>query len=148
MKLTLLLIIPLILFSSCTIDWNDEKDKKIAGLEKQVTVLKEQNDDESFKKKQECSNLAEEMLKFAKNYNNNIYGLWEIFYSSTKNSCFFTAKAGDPFGLVLLFDFFSKTYVKSNEIWICEKTRTETCYKMEQDLWVKYEQTIKELKWE
>jgi hypothetical protein len=39
MKLTLL-IIPLILLSSCSIDWNDEKDKKIAELEKQVTELK------------------------------------------------------------------------------------------------------------
>ena len=34
-KLTLLLI-PMILLSSCTIDWNDEKDKKIAELETQI----------------------------------------------------------------------------------------------------------------
>ncbi len=38
MKLTLLLI-PLILLSSCTIDWNDEKDKKIAELEQKVTEV-------------------------------------------------------------------------------------------------------------
>lgn len=38
MKPTFLLI-PLILLSSCTIDWNDEKDKKIAELEKQVMEL-------------------------------------------------------------------------------------------------------------
>ena len=37
-KLTLLLI-PLLLLSSCTIDWKDEKDKKIAELEKQVTEI-------------------------------------------------------------------------------------------------------------
>jgi uncharacterized membrane protein (DUF106 family) len=53
MKLTLLLI-PLIWLSSCTIDWNDEKDKKITELEKQVIELKEKNDDELFKKQQEC----------------------------------------------------------------------------------------------
>jgi peptidoglycan hydrolase CwlO-like protein len=35
MKLTLFLI-PLILLSSCTIDWNDEKDKQIVELENQV----------------------------------------------------------------------------------------------------------------
>jgi hypothetical protein len=46
LKLTLLLI-PLIFLSSCTIDWNDEKNKKIAELEKQI-----QND--KFKKNQEC----------------------------------------------------------------------------------------------
>ena len=40
MKLTLILI-PLLLFMTwCTIDWNDEKDKKITELEKQVTELK------------------------------------------------------------------------------------------------------------
>ena len=38
-KITLLLI-PLIFLSSCTIDWNDEKDKKIAELAKQVQELK------------------------------------------------------------------------------------------------------------
>lgn len=50
MKFSLLLI-PLLLFmTSCTIDWNDEKDKKIAELEKQVQ-------DDIFNKKQECTKL-------------------------------------------------------------------------------------------
>ena len=40
MKLTLFLI-PLILLSSCTIDWNDEKDKKIIELEQKVQTLEE-----------------------------------------------------------------------------------------------------------
>lgn len=35
----ILLLIPLIFISSCTIDWNDEKDEKMAELEKQVIVL-------------------------------------------------------------------------------------------------------------
>ena len=42
-KLTLLLI-PLLFLSSCSIDWNGEKDKKIAELEQQVTDLKTKND--------------------------------------------------------------------------------------------------------
>ena len=37
-KLSLLLI-PLLFMTSCTIDWNDEKDAKIAELEKQVTKM-------------------------------------------------------------------------------------------------------------
>lgn len=57
-KLTLLLI-PLLFLSSCSIDWNDEKDKKIAELEKQVTELKEKNDDESFKRNKECLDTYE-----------------------------------------------------------------------------------------
>lgn len=63
MKLTLLLI-PLILLSSCTIDWNDEKDKKIAELEKQIQ-------DDIFKKKQECKKTdfsTENLEKYEKIY--------------------------------------------------------------------------------
>jgi hypothetical protein len=59
MKSLTLLLIPLILLSSCTIDWNDEKDKKIAELEKQNTELKTKNDDGLFKKKVECQEKYE-----------------------------------------------------------------------------------------
>jgi hypothetical protein len=44
MKSLTLLLIPLILFSSCTIDWNDEKDKKIAELESINSDLRNQRD--------------------------------------------------------------------------------------------------------
>ncbi len=37
MKSLTLLLIPLLFLSSCTIDWNDEKDAKITELEKHVT---------------------------------------------------------------------------------------------------------------
>lgn len=50
-KLTLLLI-PLLLLSSCSIDWNDEKDTKIAELEKQIQ-------DDTFKKNVECNDYFE-----------------------------------------------------------------------------------------
>jgi hypothetical protein len=53
MKLTLL-IIPLLFFmTSCTIDWNDEKDKKIAELEKKTST---------FERKLECSKLEDKMI--------------------------------------------------------------------------------------
>jgi outer membrane lipoprotein-sorting protein len=47
-KIFAILITLSLLLSSCSIDWNDEKDKKISELEKQI-----QND--NFKRKQECS---------------------------------------------------------------------------------------------
>jgi hypothetical protein len=59
-KLTLLLI-PLIFLSSCTIDWNGEKDKKIAELQKQIQ-------DDAFNKKQECIKLEPEMRKQLESY--------------------------------------------------------------------------------
>ena len=36
MKSLTLLLIPLLFLSSCTIDWNDEKDKKITELEYKI----------------------------------------------------------------------------------------------------------------
>jgi hypothetical protein len=39
MKSLTLLLIPILFLSSCSIDWNDEKDTKIAELKKQITVL-------------------------------------------------------------------------------------------------------------
>ena len=86
-KLTLLLI-PLILLSSCTIDWNDEKDAKITTLEKQVTELKEKNDDELFKKRQECSSLFDSINFRLKNYKSDYtFELEEVFYSPKLGQC-------------------------------------------------------------
>jgi hypothetical protein len=96
MKLTLLLI-PLLFLSSCTIDWNDEKDKKITELEKQVVAQKEEvktiKSDEGFKKKQECANYKEEMLEDINNPTYTRYKLDpelnEIFYSPKRKSCIY-----------------------------------------------------------
>ncbi len=78
-KLSLLLI-SLLLLSSCTIDWNDGKDKKIAELEKQITELKWKNDDGLFKKKQDC------LQTFKKLYPDELST--EMFYSEKTTSCF------------------------------------------------------------
>ena len=90
MKLTLLLI-PLLFLSSCSIDWKDEKDAKIAELEKQVTELKSKNDDELFKKKQECADYKDLILKDIKDPTYTRYKLdpeiTEIFYSPIRKSC-------------------------------------------------------------
>ncbi len=86
MKLTLLLI-PLILLSSCTIDWNDEKDKKIAELEKQNIELKTKDDDEIFRKNIECSNKDLWDTK-------DLSGI-QVFYSSKYKSCILVATIED-----------------------------------------------------
>jgi hypothetical protein len=51
-KLSLLLIPLLFFMTSCTIDWNDEKDAKIAELKKQIQ-------DDTFKKNLECNEYFE-----------------------------------------------------------------------------------------
>ncbi len=64
MKLILLLI-PLLLLSSCTIDWNDEKDKKIMELNQKIEEQKEEiktiKDDKMFKKNKECLSYLEKI---------------------------------------------------------------------------------------
>lgn len=47
--LPFILLAPLLL-SACSIDWNDEKDIKIAELEKQVQ-------DDLFEKKKDCGSM-------------------------------------------------------------------------------------------
>ncbi len=88
MKNLILLLIPLIFLTSCTIDWNDEKDKKILELEKQIQ-------DDTFKKKQECTKYIptlENKIK-EKEKNLNVDGdfyhetIDEIFYSPAKQTC-------------------------------------------------------------
>ncbi len=94
MKHLILILIPLLFLTSCTIDWNDEKDKKITELEKQIQEIK---NDDSFKRNQECAQLRNEIEARIKsiNYKNlqedpdyEIYSFSEIFYSSEQNSCF------------------------------------------------------------
>ena len=80
MKLTPILLIPLLFLSSCTIDWNDEKDKKITELEKQIQ-------DDTFKKKQEC--LKYENTVKEKYNNDTNYYFSKIFYSKKYDSCLY-----------------------------------------------------------
>lgn len=58
MKNLIFLLIPLLFLSSCTIDWNDEKDKKIVELNVKIEAQKEEikkvKDDNLFMKKQTC----------------------------------------------------------------------------------------------
>lgn len=99
MKLTPFLLIPLLFLSSCSIDWNDAKDAKIAELEKQVQDI-------PFQKKIECGKLKNEMEKSMPEYlKKDSIGqdlatdikIWKIrlylrdvFYSSKGDSCIFS----------------------------------------------------------
>lgn len=84
MKKLILLLIPLLFLSSCTIDWNGEKIKKIAELEKQIQ-------DDTFKKNKEClwffKKISEE-----ESYDSAFYGKEEeIFYNKELQTCIYAA---------------------------------------------------------
>jgi len=63
MKKVLLSIFLVLILSGCSIDWNDEKDQKIVELEKQVENLKKDQENNFFKKKQECLQYKNDILK-------------------------------------------------------------------------------------
>ena len=97
MKTLTLLLIPLLFLTSCTIDWNDEKDKKITELnqkfEEQKEEIRRTQDDGIFKKKKECSEYENKMME---DINNPTYTrhkldpeLNEIFYSPIRKSCIY-----------------------------------------------------------
>lgn len=81
MKKVLLSIFLVLILSSCSIDWNWEKDKKITEqnnqilkLEKQVEELKKEKENDLFEKKQECAK----------------YNKWwdiQVYYNTKYNSC-------------------------------------------------------------
>lgn len=80
MKHLIFLLIPLLFLSSCSIDWNDEKDKRIGELEKQIL-------NDIFKKKQECLKYKENLQE---KYSNDLnYYFSNIFYSSKYDSCLY-----------------------------------------------------------
>lgn len=92
MKSLIFLLIPLLFLSSCSIDWNDEKDKKIVELEKQIQ-------DDTFKKNKDCSEYGTKIeLQIKEDINNRLYlfkYIKEIFYSKTQNSCFIITEEKD-----------------------------------------------------
>jgi len=61
-KLLAVGMIVLFNLTSCSIDWNNEKDTKINELEKQITeVKKEKPEEDLFKRKQECIKYEQEI---------------------------------------------------------------------------------------
>ena len=140
MKLTLLLI-PLILLSSCTIDWNDEKDAKITTLEKQVTELKEKNDDELFKKRQECSSLFDSINFRLKNYKSDYtFELEEVFYSPKLGQCVYIDYFQSDITMKRLMSIGNNVGWNPINDMSCEFSKINDC--------VEFDKKIPELKWE
>lgn len=88
-KIISLLLLSLLILSSCSIDWNNEKEQKIVELEKQIS-------DMSFERNKECLNLIPNLEKrvIERNEDSNIntYELIEVFYSKEKKDCLWVLK--------------------------------------------------------
>ena len=136
MKLSLLLIPLLFFMTSCTIDWNDEKDKKIAELQKQIQ-------DDIFRKQKDCSELFDKN-KESTYWNDINYNFVNIFYSKTKSSCYaaYSIRTANP----------SSTQFRIDDLLTKDTTFTSTLImdnlEEEQAEWKRFYQKIEELKWE
>ncbi len=90
MKKLIFLFIPLLFLSSCSIDWNDEKDKKIAELERQI----QENTAVKIKKDSMCKRLLPEIkkqmeVKIDTKETQSTIVVEDIFYSPYMNDCVF-----------------------------------------------------------
>lgn len=140
-----ILLITSLLFSACSIDWNDEKDIKIAELEKQVQ-------DDLFEKKKDCgsmeidNDIKKNWWEFAKDYS-----IEEIFYSPIKETCIWVINLQEEKRKnVWLYDILGKDWflnVMYDEYGFCffnKDERDESCVQSGRY----FEAKIKELKWE
>lgn len=107
----IIVLLVVLFFSSCSIDWNNEKEQKLVELEKQIS-------DMSFERNKECLNLIPNLEKriIEKNEASNIntYELIEVFYSKEKKDCLWVLKQNK-----YLEDYSSTMYflIKSWNIW-------------------------------
>lgn len=138
MKKVLTIFLAFFLISSCSIDWDGEKDRKIAELEKQISEFNKNQEENLFKKKQECVEYKEKMLEFAEKYYKvqeyeSKLEIEEIFYSTKNNSCYFTTILDEGKNkFKTIFDYFwQKLYMQSS---LYESQRLS--------------QEVKDLKWE
>lgn len=128
------LLIASILLSACSIDWNDEKDKKITELGKQIQ-------DDLFKKNKECSEFNEK-----KNWTiswQDTSGVIEVFYSPKRNSCVYIFW-NQPYdeNLQKYQQMYEVKDLLTNET--IEYYQNIDSYELQQE----FDQKIKELKWE
>lgn len=134
-KIIVLLIMLTSVLSSCSIDWNDEKDKRILELEKTNALLQVEIKDDLFEKKQECKKYQETAFLFLKEWDE----IDSIFYSEKLNSCLFSFITYETVSL----EGFDRDYPIHviRDIFTLEYIFRETDY----PLW---QEKIKELKWE
>lgn len=104
-KILPILLISVLLLSSCSIDWNDEKDKRISEVENQNMELKAQLNTVIFEKQKECltynseiSNLLKMVVNTKASFGLQKYDefdseiLEDIFYSPKYHSCLYSVK--------------------------------------------------------
>jgi hypothetical protein len=138
-KLLPFILLTSLLLSACSIDWSGDKDKKIAELERQIQ-------DDTFKKQKEC-------IEFFDKNKEKLYGNEQsfhsvsVFYGEKWNTCYYafsvshTGSPNTPNTKQFMIDnLFTKEAVFTSMV----------TNRMSDQIaeWQKFDQKIKELKWE
>lgn len=96
------LLVSTSIFSGCSVDWNDEKDKKITELEKRNAELEKSKDDMSFERRQECAKyikpIEDEYRRLEKGGIYYFISLQEVFYSTSNATCYAVTWSKDQIG--------------------------------------------------
>jgi hypothetical protein len=76
-----------LLLSACSIDWNDAKDKKIAGLEQEIVELKTKNNVEQEKLEFEKQKYEDSQIKESEEKCNEAYEKNSKKFEDFVNTC-------------------------------------------------------------
>ena len=107
MRSITLILMPLLFLSSCTIDWKDEKDKKITELENQIVQIRDENSKLTYSMSATLSTIDDEKrLKADIQY--ELEAITSDIYTELQD------RMGKDNSLVLFPD--SGTYTYKNEV--------------------------------
>lgn len=134
-NITLLFL--LIILTWCSINSNNEKANEISLLEKEVSLLKKEIENDLFIKNKECSNYYEKIKENEEEYiyEKNHSDIEWVFYSKEYNSCLyavhrFDTKYGDNW--FIINNFLTKELVYTS--WLVNVTKqTDLYYKSEKE---------------
>lgn len=154
-KIIVLLIMLTFVLSSCSIDWNDEKDKKITELRNENLLLNKKIDDDLFQKNVECNKLDAEINAYAINFYWEKVQIKNIFYSPKRQSCLFSVYSVRDFWnsniyILDIVDILSKEsiyWIDSKDLFLYKDIIDWNCYWIEEKCKL-FNNKIKELKWE
>lgn len=113
--------------TSCSVNWNNEKDTKISELEKRVQ-------DDLFKKRQECAKYKDEIESDIKNRWDEEFV--ELFYSPVRHSCLYIANRSfndacqELHWQTMIYDHLNKYSggIDWSKICVCSIKEKNNCY--------------------
>jgi len=137
MKKILLLLPFLLLISSCSIDWNDDKDKKIKELNNDIVNLNKKAEENTFNKKLECAKLINKEKKWLSDFTSMYYNsawkninkeweMWieksrsevlETFYSKKASSCISVIQISYNMDMSYSYRYIIRDVLENKTIW-------------------------------